>query len=84
MNLQLANALDFWQKQYKIHDDGPDQLLELLDGVDLGALSFHESVMGHRPIYTRAGLYIYLNAMVIESLSMNISLFFCFFVYWAF
>lgn len=63
-NLQLATTLDFWQKQYDIRDGLPGQDLELLGGVDLGALSFQESVLDNAPLNTRAGLYIYLNAMV--------------------
>lgn len=63
-DLQLATGLDFLQKQYNISDDVPGQTLELLDGVDLGALSFQESVMDNTPVNTRAGLYVYLNALV--------------------
>lgn len=63
-DMQLATELDFWQKQYDIRDDIPGQDLELLSGVDLGALSFQESVLDSTPLNTRAGLYIYLNAMV--------------------
>lgn len=66
-NLQLATTLDYWQKQYDIRDDVPGQTLELLDGVDLGALSFQESVLDNAPVNTRAGLYVYLNAMVIKA-----------------
>lgn len=63
-DLQLATGLDFLQKQYNISDDVPGQTLELLDGVDLGALSFQESVMDNTPVNKRAGLYVYLNALV--------------------
>lgn len=63
-NLQLATTLDFWQKQYDLRPDVPGQALELLDGVDLGALSFQQAVMDSAPLNTRAGLYIFLNAMV--------------------
>lgn len=63
-NLQLATELDMLQKQYDIRDDIPGQTLDLLDGVNLGALSFRESVMDSAPVNTRAGLYVYLNAMV--------------------
>ena len=66
-NLQLATNLDFWQKQYDIRDDVPGQTLDLLDGVDLGALSFQESVLDNARVNTRAGLYVYLNAMVINA-----------------
>lgn len=64
IDLQLATGLDFLKKQYDIRDDVPGQTLELLDVVDLGALSFHENVMDNTPVNTRAGLYVYLNALV--------------------
>lgn len=41
-----------------------EQNLELLDGVDLSAMAFQQSVMDTPTVHTRAGLYIYLNAMV--------------------
>ena len=62
-DLQLATGLDFFQKQFDIRDDVPGHL-ELLEGVDLGALSFQESVLDNTPVNTRAGLYVYLNALV--------------------
>ena len=65
-NLQLATTLDFWQKQYDLGSNVSVQALELLDGVDLGALSFQQSIMDNAPLNTRAGLYILLNAMVIS------------------
>ena len=64
-NIQAAGALDYWQKQYGLHEDLPSQSLDILDGVDLGALSFQESVLDNAPLNTRAGLYIYLNALVL-------------------
>ncbi|MCJ1467584.1 mediator complex subunit [Pseudocyphellaria aurata] len=63
-DMQLATGLDFLQKQYDIRDDVPGQTLELLDGVNLGALSFRENVMDNTPVNTRAGLYVYLNALL--------------------
>ena len=64
VNLQLATTLDFWQKQYDIRDDAPEPNMEILNGVDLAALSFQESVIDNVPLNTRSGLYIYLNATV--------------------
>lgn len=64
-NIQLATTLDYWQKQYDLRDEVvTGQNLELLDGVDLSAMAFQESVMDAPTVHTRAGLYIYLNAMV--------------------
>ncbi len=61
---QLANTLDFWQKQYFLIEDAPAGPLDLLNAVDLGALSFQGSVLDNPTINTRAGLYVYLNALV--------------------
>ena len=44
--------------------------MNLLDGVDLGTLSFQENVLDSEPMNTRAGLYIYLNAMVSSSIEL--------------
>lgn len=63
-NIQLAGALNYWQKQYQMQDELPPDSIELLGGVDLGALSFPESVLDNEPMNTRAGLYVYLNALV--------------------
>ncbi|KAL8987219.1 MAG: hypothetical protein Q9177_003554 [Variospora cf. flavescens] len=62
-NIQLASALSYWQKHYQMQDALPQDSMELLGGVDLGALSFQESVLDNEPMNTRAGLYVYLNAM---------------------
>lgn len=72
-DLRLATGLDFLQKQYDIRDDVPGQTLELLDGVDLAALSLQESVMDNTPVNTRAGIYVYLNALV-QTLSSGASM----------
>lgn len=63
-NLQLATTLDFWQKQYDIREEAPGQTLDLLEAVDLSALSFQQSVLDTPSVNTRAGLFIFLNAMV--------------------
>ncbi|KAL8697963.1 MAG: hypothetical protein Q9201_006830 [Fulgogasparrea decipioides] len=63
-NIQLAETIDYWQKQYHLHDELSTESMDLLNGVDLGALSFQDSVLDNDPVNTRAGLYIYLNALV--------------------
>ncbi|KAL8719616.1 MAG: hypothetical protein Q9225_003390 [Loekoesia sp. 1 TL-2023] len=65
-NIDLATALNYRQKQYQFHDELPADSMDLLNGVDLGALSFQDSVLDNEPLNTRAGLYIYLNAMLCE------------------
>ena len=66
-NIHLASALSYYQKQYGLHDEGsanPGDSMDILGGVDLTAFSFQSTVMDNEPIITRAGLYIYLNALV--------------------
>ncbi|KAL8898974.1 MAG: hypothetical protein Q9207_006435 [Kuettlingeria erythrocarpa] len=62
-HIQLASGLNYWQKHYQLQEDVPAEI-DLLHGVDLGTVSFQESVLDNEPINTRAGLYIYLNAVV--------------------
>ncbi|KAL9034591.1 MAG: hypothetical protein Q9180_005318, partial [Flavoplaca navasiana] len=66
-NIQLASALSYYQKQYDLQDgDVLDGSLNILNGVDMAALSFQDTVMDNEPIITRAGLYVYLNAMHLD------------------
>ncbi|KAL8931645.1 MAG: hypothetical protein Q9211_006817 [Gyalolechia sp. 1 TL-2023] len=62
-NMQLAGTLNYWQKHYQLHDELPAEPMDVLGSEELGALTFQDSVMDHEPINTRAGLYIYLNAL---------------------
>lgn len=76
-NIQLATALDYWQKQHDLRDEVvTGQNLELLDGVDLSAMAFQQSVMDTPTVHTRAGLYIYLNAMVNATVTLGFFLLF--------
>lgn len=64
-NIQLASALSYYQKQYDLQGGAfAGNSIDILNGVDLAALSFNDTVMDNEPIITRAGLYIYLNALV--------------------
>ena len=64
-NIQLATALDFWRKQYEfIDDEGMDMAESELHGPNLGSLTFQQSVLDMPPVNTRAGAYIYLNALI--------------------
>ena len=64
-NIQLATALDFWRKQYELIDDESIDIPESeLHGPDLGSLTFQQSVLDTPPVNTRAGAYIYLNALI--------------------
>ncbi|KAL8854761.1 MAG: hypothetical protein Q9221_000544 [Calogaya cf. arnoldii] len=63
-DIQLASALSYYQKQYDLQEEDSDGSLNILNGVDLAALSFRDTVMDNEPIVTRAGLYVYLNALI--------------------
>lgn len=77
-NIQLATTLDYWQKQHDLRDEMvTGQNLELLDGVDLSAIAFQQSVMDTPTVHTRAGLYIYLNAMVNAAVTLDFFFFSC-------
>ncbi|KAL8767052.1 MAG: hypothetical protein Q9209_006346 [Squamulea sp. 1 TL-2023] len=68
-NIQLASALSYYQKQHDMLDESsanPGNSIDMLGGVDLGALSFEDTVMDTGPVITRAGLYIFLNALLCE------------------
>ncbi|KAL8733309.1 MAG: hypothetical protein Q9166_002133 [cf. Caloplaca sp. 2 TL-2023] len=59
--------LSYWQKHYGLNNEeppDPEDPMALLGGVDLGTLSFQDGMMDNAPIITRAGLYVYLNALV--------------------
>ncbi|KAI4234494.1 MAG: hypothetical protein LQ352_008172, partial [Teloschistes flavicans] len=66
VNIQLANTLAYWQKHYQLHDELSAESMDLLNNVELEALSFHEGVIDNMPVNTRSGLYIYMNAALCE------------------
>ena len=47
-----------------MHEDTTTEPLDLLNAVDLGALSFQDSVLDNAALNSRAGLYVFLNALV--------------------
>lgn len=64
-NMQLASALDFWQKQYHLGKTNAAQpMAESYETADLGAYGFQESVLDTPSVTTRAGTFVYLNAVV--------------------
>lgn len=64
-NIQLASALSYYQKQYDLQGEAfAGNSIDILNGVDLAALSFNDTVMDNEAVTTRAGLYIYLNTLV--------------------
>ncbi|KAL9576232.1 MAG: hypothetical protein Q9212_007274, partial [Teloschistes hypoglaucus] len=66
VNIQLANTLAYWQKHYQLHDELSAESMDLLNNVELEALSFQEGVIDNMPVNSRSGLYIYLNAALSE------------------
>lgn len=66
VNIQLANTLAYWQKHYQLHDELSAESMDLLNNVELEALSFQEGIIDNMPVNSRSGLYIYLNAALSE------------------
>ena len=64
-DLQIASALDFWQKQLGLGDPQPTHSMEqTFEAVNLGSLAFQDSVVDSPSVTTRAGTYVYMNALV--------------------
>jgi len=65
--MPLRNRLDSLQKDFNLYGEPASKSLEvsMMDGVNVNALQFEASVIDGPVINSRAGLYIYLNAMVI-------------------
>lgn len=62
----LAAELESFQKQYDIFDGEITRALEetLMQGVDIAGLQLQNSILDGPTLTSRAGLYIYLNALV--------------------
>ncbi len=62
----LAAELESIQKQYDMFDGGLNGSLDvaLMQGVNFAALQFQNSVLDGPTLTSRAGLYIYLSALV--------------------
>lgn len=67
VSMPLRNRLDSLQKDFNLYGEPASKSLEvsMMDGVNVNALQFEASVIDGPVINSRAGLYIYLNAMVI-------------------
>nr|Q5B503.2 RecName: Full=Mediator of RNA polymerase II transcription subunit 5; AltName: Full=Mediator complex subunit 5 [Aspergillus nidulans FGSC A4] len=62
----LHNRLDGLQKQFNLYGQPPSKLdVTMMDNVNVNALQFEASVMDGPTIHSRAGLYIYINAMLV-------------------
>lgn len=69
VSLALRNRLDSLQKEFSLYGEPHSKTLEesMMDNVNVNALQFEASVMDGPIINSRAGLCIYINAMVLNS-----------------
>lgn len=69
VSLPLRNRLDSLQKEFNLYGDSASKSLEvsMMDGVNVNALQFEASVIDGPVVNSRAGLYVYVNAMVSDS-----------------
>ncbi|KAL2868483.1 putative RNA polymerase II mediator complex subunit Nut1 [Aspergillus lucknowensis] len=67
VSLPLRNRLDSLQKEFNLYGQPPSKPLEvtMMDNVNVSALQFEASVIDGPTINSRAGLYIYINAMLV-------------------
>ncbi|KAL5000678.1 mediator of RNA polymerase II transcription subunit 5 [Aspergillus recurvatus] len=62
----LHNRLDGLQKQFNLYGQPPSKLeVTMMENVNVNALQFEASVMDGPTIHSRAGLYVYINAMLV-------------------
>ncbi|OJJ53117.1 hypothetical protein ASPSYDRAFT_51221 [Aspergillus sydowii CBS 593.65] len=62
----LRNRLDALQKEFNLYGQPPSKLeVSMMDNVNVNALNFEPSVIDGPTINSRAGLYVYINAMLV-------------------
>jgi mediator of RNA polymerase II transcription subunit 5 len=66
VSLPLRHRLDTLQKEFNLYGEQSSKPLDhpAIEGMNVNTLQFEASVMDGPIINTRAGLYVYLNAMV--------------------
>lgn len=66
ISVNLRNRLDNLQKAFDLYGEPPSKSLDMpmMDAVNINVLQFEESVMDRPVMNARAGLYIYINAIV--------------------
>lgn len=71
ISLNLRNRLDNLQKAYQLYGEPThkDLDVQMMDGMNMNALQFESSVMDGPVLNSRAGLYVYINALVIIPVS---------------
>ncbi|KAJ0420789.1 mediator complex, subunit Med5 [Aspergillus carlsbadensis] len=66
VSLALRNRLDSVQKEFNLYGQPPSKLeVTMMDNVNVNALQFEASVIDGPTINSRAGLYVYVNAMLV-------------------
>ncbi|CAL5873937.1 uncharacterized protein PFLUO_LOCUS8222 [Penicillium psychrofluorescens] len=67
VSLPLRQRLDALQKEFNLFGDQPSKSLEhpVIDEMNVNALQFESSVMDGPVINARAGLYVYINAVLV-------------------
>ncbi|PWY86256.1 mediator of RNA polymerase II transcription subunit 5 [Aspergillus heteromorphus CBS 117.55] len=67
VSLPLRNRLDSLQKEFGLFGEPPSKALDvsMMGNVNVNALQFEDSVMDGPMINSRAGLYVYINAMLV-------------------
>ncbi|KAL5338961.1 mediator of RNA polymerase II transcription subunit 5 [Aspergillus crustosus] len=67
VSLPLRNRLDGLQKEFNLYGQPPSKGLEvdMMGNVNVNALQFEASVIDGPTINSRAGLYVYINAMLV-------------------
>lgn len=66
VSLPLRSRLDSLQKGFNLYGEPPSKSLQsMMENVNVNALQFEASVMDGPVINSRAGLYIYINAMLV-------------------
>ncbi|KAJ5446591.1 Mediator complex subunit Med5 [Penicillium cf. griseofulvum] len=67
VSLPLRHRLEELQKVFNLYPGQPSKALDgpAIDGVNVNALQFESSVMDGPVVNTRAGLYVYINSMVV-------------------
>ncbi|KAL4921184.1 mediator of RNA polymerase II transcription subunit 5 [Aspergillus aurantiobrunneus] len=65
VSLPLRNRLDGLQKEFNLYGQPPSKLeVSMMNNVNVNALQFEASVIDGPTINSRAGLYVYINAML--------------------
>ncbi|KAL1994315.1 hypothetical protein VTN49DRAFT_2984 [Thermomyces lanuginosus] len=67
ISVNLRNRLDNLQKAFDLYGEPPSKSLDMpmMDAVNINVLQFEESVMDRPVMNARAGLYIYINAILV-------------------